>query len=237
LCNIDSIRTTNLKHLDIGILYVPDGAKTINQIVSKKNIPPPSSLYHLWLTTFLEGAVKQNGTRRSKWHGHTLQWHVGSEISKDERRSKIGNCQVIFLFYDSSEPFDLSSLFLGQVTTFICTISPVSDLEKIEGTLNPWKAAFFMHYEEKCHPDSEPELQMLKQDQYVCDILINFPPEVPSNYAFGDHKLYDFCLTKSINGRLHASVYHQSLKLLLETPVGTAITNFIRTHFNEWFKK
>lgn len=92
---IDSIRTINLKTLELGILYVGEGVKTIEKIVSKKNIASPLFEAFLPILGVPSEGNFQDGCKTSTWQGLTVNWLVGSQMKKDDRRRRIGNAMCL----------------------------------------------------------------------------------------------------------------------------------------------
>jgi hypothetical protein len=52
-----------------------------------------------------------------------VKWFVAPLLRSEGIRQKIGNATFVIIFNDAcDEPFDPTSLYLGQITTIVCVV-------------------------------------------------------------------------------------------------------------------
>jgi len=226
---IDSIRTQGCKLLQLAILYSDPTTTDIERLVKKKPTTPDYD-------TFLKALAIPplvDGKSTAVFQDIQIEWMVGTEMKKQAIRSFIGNSQCLIIFHDSETPFDPSNLFLGQVTNFVCVVSPY----KQKQSSSQWTVAFFVHFETKLQKASQSDLteQTQQQEDLILTKLCDFQPKIPSAHIFEIEELLGFIVTKCYNSKMNFMKFHPTVKRMFELPVGNSLRDICKNFASDWF--
>jgi len=161
--------------LQIGVLYIKPGQPNIQEI---DRDPTPNFVRfcnNLGAEHFEEDQVFNDVFDKTDVK---IRWYLCSSMDDEAIRRYIGNCHVIVIFNEHSNPFDSNLIF----------------------TLGKVNQCFFIVQE---HP---PKKEVLNQKvNYRVGILhrpMKDVPELPYNYLFDETNIRDFILTSAFNAEV-----------------------------------